>query len=427
MNHFMQMLRSAAPTLAWQPALLAFLWTGLGVINPAQAQRAETGPLSPSGQKPIGKVLILDNDRTLEGEIEQVGDQYRLRRGDAVSWVPQQTSAVLCVSLEEAYRVLQQRANLKDPDERIRLAQWCMGRGLKVQALSEARSALELRPEYPPSKRMVRHLESQQAAERALANAPKAEPEMTTVLAMELTAPSLGVFNNKIQPILMNACASCHATGRGGDFKLVRTYQGGAASSNRRTTQQNAASVMAQLSPSQPLASPLLVKAVSVHGEQTQPGLRGRQTDPFRMLEDWVRQVSREHMANRLDEPDLMKGVFAARGEVERSRPPLVVQASASPIPSEVRTAEYRQEGGFASAQVGPGKPAEGTPGSPKPGGQPVPSKPDEPDPFDPDIFNGQSAESNAPATPAKPPEVAKPSLPVKSPEAPKSPAKRPA
>ena len=367
------------------------------------------GPMPPKSTGQTGTVLVLDNDRTLEGDIERVGDQFRLRRADATSWVPPQASAVLCADLKEAFLVLRQRANLRDPDERIRLSQWCTARGLKEDALAEARGALQLNNQYPPAQRMVRHLENMrqtEAAEAAKGGKSQPEPELSTSLALEMTAPSLGVFNSKVQPILMNACASCHATGRGGEFKLARVYSGNSA--NKRITQQNASSVMGQITAGQPLASPLLVKSVSVHGDQTQPALRGRQTDPFRILEQWVQQVSREHMANRLKEGD--SGIAVTRG------------MSPSIGMGEIRTAEYRPESG-AFASIPPSKPATVVEANPMPP-PPQPKTPEKvnPDPYDPDIFNGKPASpptqpktSSVPAT--KPGEPARlPTLPEAKP-----------
>ena len=68
-----------------------------------------------------GRVLILDNDRVLEGEIERVGDQYRIRRPSGETWLPASKAQALCYSLEEGYICLRERANLDDPDERLRL------------------------------------------------------------------------------------------------------------------------------------------------------------------------------------------------------------------------------------------------------------------------------------------------------------------
>ena len=192
----------------------------LAVWAAPRAQAQEKDQPKPKGPGQTGTVLVLDNDRTLEGEIERVGDQFRLRRGEAISWIPPQASAVLCADIREAYLVLRQRANLRDPDERIRLAQWCVARGLKDEAIAEARGAMELRPDYPPAQRMVRHLESMrqnEAAEAAKAAKGQIEPEMSTALALEMTAPSLGVFHHQgaAHPDERLRLLPCHRSRRG--------------------------------------------------------------------------------------------------------------------------------------------------------------------------------------------------------------------
>src|SRR4051794_35355730 len=77
----------------------------------------------PEPARPLtGKVLVLDNEHTLEGDIERIGDQYRLRRAVGETWVPADRALRLCASLEEALAYLRGRANLGDADEHLRLA-----------------------------------------------------------------------------------------------------------------------------------------------------------------------------------------------------------------------------------------------------------------------------------------------------------------
>src|SRR5262249_953923 len=55
---------------------------------------------------------------------------------------------------------------------------------------------------------------------------------------------------------------------------------------------QNLAAVLAYVNPEQPLASPFLTSAVSLHsssGVMTQPPLKGRESPAYRALEEWVR------------------------------------------------------------------------------------------------------------------------------------------
>ena len=168
----------------------------------------------------------------------------------------------------------------------------------------------------------------------------------------ELNTESLGLFVTKVQPILMNACASCHATGRGGAFKLARAA--GTATASQRTVQQNLAAVLAQVNLEQPQTSPLLVKAINVHGDAGQPPLKGRQVAAFHTLESWVRQTAAKN-------PHL-------RGQLARPTPPPPA-AEAKP---EVAQPEARSTGWAVEVKE-------------KPAGKPKPA-----DPFDPAAFNRQ-------------------------------------
>src|SRR5438045_80150 len=132
--------------LLWAAALAAPLAGALAAQEPASL------PLS-------GHVLILDNERVLEGEISRQGDRYVVRRAVGEVTVPAAKALAVCGTLEEAYRLLSARANLHDADERLRLARWCHGVGLRDQAVAEVQTALQLRPGHQESKQLLRLLE----------------------------------------------------------------------------------------------------------------------------------------------------------------------------------------------------------------------------------------------------------------------------
>src|SRR5262249_53495499 len=88
----------------------------------------------PEPVRTTGQVLVLVNERTLEGSIERHGDQYCVRRSIGETWLPSDQVLYLCADMEDAYTRLRQRANLRDPDERLRLTRWCLLHGLKSQA-----------------------------------------------------------------------------------------------------------------------------------------------------------------------------------------------------------------------------------------------------------------------------------------------------
>ena len=252
------------------------------VLQAADAPRpADRGPAH-------GKVLVLENDQTLAGDIERAGDLYRVRRLIGETTVPADRVLRLCADMEEAYAFLRGRANLTDADERLRLAEWCRLNGLHDQALAEVKAAVDLRPDDPGSRRLLAYLQETGAAKSAPA---KDRPDGTEAEApripVDLTEESLGQFATKVQPILMNACANCHGNSHGGAFRLTRSYD--SAVLNRKTLQQNLAAVLAEVNPDQPRSSPLLSKAVSVHGPLDQAPIKNRQSAAYRTLEDWVK------------------------------------------------------------------------------------------------------------------------------------------
>jgi hypothetical protein len=307
----------------------------------------------PADRPHIGRVLILENERTLTGEIEQVGEQFRVKRLVGETWVPADKVLRLCASLEEGYRFLQGRANLDDPDERLRLAEWCSQHNLREQAYTEMKAAAVLRPNDPRIKRLLGYLEQARARP---APPPAAAPAEKPAPRVDVTAESLGMFASKVQPILMNACLSCHTAGRGGSFQLSRVS--GPGLSNRRSLEQNLAVVLAMVDVHQPQASRLLTKAISLHGSgMTQVPLKNRQAPAYRTLEQWVTLTLEAN-------PHL-------REEAVASGP-----GPALPLPTPPSTAGHWGE----ERQPGPAAPPKTTP--------PPPVRVPSSDPVDPDGFN---------------------------------------
>jgi hypothetical protein len=294
--------------------LIAFLLCAAAVCG----SRVRAGESDPAA----GKVLILDNERTLEGDIEQIGDQYRVRRTLGVTWVPAARVLRLCGDKAEALAFLRKRANLDDADERLRLARWCHLQGLREEALAEVKEAVRLRPEHDESRRLQQYLEqSQRAAAAEPAQAPaKPATRPAPKLSVELSAESMSLFTTRVQPILMNACAKCHLADGAGAFKLERAHEIGAG--NRRAVQQNLAAVLAQLNYRQPELSPFLIKATSAHGPAGEAPLRGQQAAAYRTLEDWVKLTLARHAGLRETEPETPRPMQPLAREASGEKPP---------------------------------------------------------------------------------------------------------
>jgi hypothetical protein len=301
-----------------------------------------------------GQVLLLRSDRMFEGEVEQVGDQYRVKRpGGGETWIRADMVQRVCSSREDAYDYLRSQANLDDPDERLRLAKWCQVNNLREQAIAEIRAAVAMRPEHEASRRLLNSwLQAVMSTpskpsrpESSKGSTPPVRPHDAgirgqTAIAyppdIDLNAELVGQFIRKVQPILMNTCVRCHAAGRGNPFELLRVTGDGLAS--RKSTQQNLAAVLAQIKPEQPLASPLLVMAVSVHGGAVQAPLRNRETPAYRCLEDWVKKAAAEHVptsprvATPPEPPSQPKAPPAKSMDDPAPPPPLEEKAPVQPV-----------------------------------------------------------------------------------------------
>jgi hypothetical protein len=305
-----------------------------------------------------GRALLLANGLVIEGEITRIDDQYRIVRDGGTTWLPADRSAVLCADLSGAYQVLRGRTDARNPDARLRLARWCERMGLREQAVAEVRVALAIRPHHVDAQRFLKHLQSPativQAAATAPAPPPPAVPEPPPV---EVGAEALKRFVTKVQPVLMNACATCHAAPTATAFRLQRVYADGL--NNRPATHANLAATAAHVDRAHPARSKLLTMATTAHGGGTIPPLRDRSVPAFRQLDEWAAMMA----------PD------------------------AAPTPATAPPP--------ADAEVG----TESANAPPAPAKEQPADKPD--DPFDPAIFNRQHHPE--PPKPAEPPSPPKP------------------
>jgi hypothetical protein len=342
-----------------------------------------------------GHILLLESDRALEGDIEKIGEQYRIRRGNSEVWLPAEKVLRLCADWEEAYAFMQRRCNLSDPDERLRLVRWCQLNNLQSQALTEAKAALEMRPTHADSRQLVSLLTRSLASPPSFPIKTAAARSATAAAApaaLDISADAVALFATRVQPILMNTCVNCHSGGRGGDFQLTHTEYGG-----RAVTQTNLAAVVAQIKVDNPPLSPLLIKAVSRHGNGANAPLADRQAVPFKTLQGWIDYVLASNPQLRQREKEVVAesphmaiepgGVFAQDNVKARATTKAVSRPMArAGVSSELPIPPFGQASA-ASAMT-----AAKTPiflnSLPAAGAQPPV---DNLDPFDPALFNGQS------------------------------------
>ncbi len=249
-----------------------------------------------------GGILLLQSERGLEGKIEKIGDQYRIQRGSSEVWLSAEKSMRLCADWDDAYAYMKSRANLGDPEERLRLAHWCQMNNLKSQALEEAKQALKMRPNHAESRQLVATLTRSLAAPQNPAASAARPNKVVPTPPIDISSDTLALFVTRVQPILMNTCVNCHSGGKGGDFQLIRAESG-----QHTATQTNLSAVLKQLNVETPVLSPLLIKAVSRHGNTTQSPIKDRKAVAYQTLIGWIEYL----LANN---PQLKSKEVAGRG-----------------------------------------------------------------------------------------------------------------
>jgi hypothetical protein len=241
-----------------------------------------------------GKVLLLDNQRVLEGDVERDGDQYRVRRDGGETLVPANRVLAVCPDLGAAYRLLRDQTDPGDAEGRLKLARWCDSNNLRGPAAVEAKAAAELRPGHAVTQATYRQLQRKAAVPApAPVAAPAKLPESILnpppAEMFDCGAEAFKRFATKVQPVLMNACAACHAGEQAGKFHLERVYAD--SLNSRQAAQRNLAATLAQIDRAKPAASALLQRATTAHGGAAVPPLRDRSVPAFRQLDEWVRLV----------------------------------------------------------------------------------------------------------------------------------------
>jgi hypothetical protein len=179
-------------------------------------------------------------------------------------------------------------------DGHIKLAEWCRDAGLVSEALDEAGAAATLGPPDAYLAKLIHELEAKRAEERTvrIVRPPTTVAVTSTPKIVEKPAVDPTVekaFGQKVQPILANACLSCHCDPRKPSaFVLSRIPEG---ESNGPAAWRNLAATRAQVRGDAPEQSPLLTYATRPHGGQSQPALTVRHP-AYQHLTAWATAVA---------------------------------------------------------------------------------------------------------------------------------------
>lgn len=253
------------------------------------------------------QVVVLRNGNVLEGEVDRLGDMYRIATQSSEIRLPARDVERIAPTLLDAYAARQQEVHDDSQTDRLELAIWCIRQELWPQAAAELQAAETINPRHPQIEYLKRRLEvASQAAMRAAVPVEAAQAEDRAVqaqqkaaelarleaLAAELPPGALEDFARHVQPILVNGCAAggCHSTTDHRTLRLNRDLVRGMA--NRESTLRNLQAVWDSIDHQTPEHSPLLLEPSVPHGGLPQPVFDGPRQKVQEKLTAWVRMVT---------------------------------------------------------------------------------------------------------------------------------------
>ena len=355
-------------------------------------------------------VLVFRNGRVIEGQILKTESHYVVfRRGGKIE-VPRAQVETLAKDLEEVYQKKAERINKSDPEEHVRLSQWCLQVNLYQRAIEELERAGELLSDASRVQAMletVRRMQARSATKDPSGHqdpSPPAGLPLTThspltksgaggesdlvpvanaathgqgksVATAQVPAALVSSFSVRIQPLLVRSCAAagCHDLSHARGLALERSSQ-----PTPRTTQQNLRSVLSHIDVNDPENSPLLIQSLLAHGGSRRAALALGVRDPaYQTLLDWVR------------------GAAGRPANKSRSEPPPAKDSSAT----VAKSAEAQPTGPDSNPTVTTAGRSEPVPPASRPRETVQPSRSVKPpmndsykpvDPFDPEAFNRQ-------------------------------------
>ena len=277
----------------------------LAVLSPGLSSILAQSAPAVADSAPAERFLLLHNGKLVKGVIRQnsAGFVVNVSGGQMVLAFDQ--VRLEGTDLEDIYR--QQRDTMPDHSAaaHIELARWCVGNGLPDHACRELREALRRQPDSTVASTMLQRIKDQLLATKDVPAVVQrngqfsflgdAKPGIQPETLGSLPRDAASDYMSKVQPLLVNRCATagCHGPGSGSTLELQRAKVGKAPP--KVYSERNLAVVLERIDRERPLSSPLLVK---LRGESKPFGLRqphgGLSQEQLQTLQVWIESISKK-------------------------------------------------------------------------------------------------------------------------------------
>lgn len=284
------------------------------------------------------RVLLLQSGKVVKGVIRQSAAGYVVNVSGGQLVLPFDQVRFEGSDLEDLFRQAQNGLPNDTASSHIELARWCVTNGLLDHARKELRIALKRDPESTIAKGLLQRINDQLLATKEIPAVVQRNGQYSFLGDVKpgIVAETLGglpreaatEFVTKVQPLLVNRCATagCHGPGSGNSFELLRAKVGKAPPKSH--SEKNLKAVTDRLDLEQPLRSPLLMK---LRGEAKTYGVRqshgGLSAEQLLTLKSWIESISakpeppaKTDLVEDDDEPD-DEASKSARTAKSSSRP----------------------------------------------------------------------------------------------------------
>ena len=357
------------PSLAAGLAALGFLWPAMPCVARQAVPPMPTAAPSPSPSASKSSVILLSNGTVLRGELRETDAGLVVMQKMGPIFKNKREVEGTFGSIEEVYRYKYDRLAREDPDERMKLARWCLKEGLTAEAREQLTSVLALVDGHPQARSMLAMLDAQtqrspaprdDAIKQAGAEvqddgrpgrldpgvlgvqerrAMLAAPPVIFDLPPAQAARRYQEFVTSVHPRLQQYCAGCHNEKGESSFQLMKVA--GARDRNDPLLLRTNLDATLRLvnNAETPAKCDLLTNAIMPHGKLNRPVLSGPNHPSYQALAHWV------------------QGLQAAPKPTERG----VAPAAFAPVPAAAPAG-----GGFAAdranAVPAPTRPAAANP-----------------------------------------------------------------
>lgn len=354
----------------------------------AQAQQPNSRSVASVAVGTTDGVVLLKNGETLDGRISRSGDYYLIVSPTAEVQVRVREVEALCRDVEEVYAKKHALVNTRSADSYLALAQWCIDRQLYGYAARALTDAYRIDDTHPRIELLERRMKAAMTPPAPVATPPKPpEPKFNDAeldrAVKSVSAESLHEFTVRVQPLMMNYCATagCHGPRAASTFQLERIYLN--ERTDPRIVRSNLHAVLKQVDRAQPAKSPLLNVPITAHGGAKKPIFNAHNAEHYRIVAGWVGRLSQH--ARYAPQPTSADVVSSAN--TLQQRMPLAPPSVTVPNGASGSTAPPAGVGPSVAAPLD----AAST-GTPTPTAPPTPAAPAVPragvDPFDPEVFN---------------------------------------